>query len=406
MRIAFIVTHFPALSETFILNQIVGLIERGHEVDIYADNPRNEAKIHPDVEKYKLLERTYYRAGLSPNLVKRWIKGVGLLLLNFYKNPVVLGRALNVTKYGDYSSSWLLPFAALHLFDKKPYDIVHCQFGSHGIKGALLKDIGLLQGKLVTSFRGFDLSKELPNLKDDFSRWLFPRGDLFLPVTEHWKNKLIELGCDENKIIVHRTGIDCDRFSFQPRQPSETGEIRLVTIGRFTEKKGIEYGIRAAAKLAKAYPNLRYTIVGDGWMRNRFERLTEQLGLQSQVDLLGWKQQAEIIEILNESHILLAPSVTSKDGDKEGIPGTLMEAMAMGLPVVSTYHSGIPELVENGRSGFLVPERDADSLAEKLEFLIQHPEQWPEMGEAGRKRVQEDYNIAKLNDRLVEIYKS
>ena len=101
---------------------------------------------------------------------------------------------------------------------------------------------------------------------------------------------------------------------------------------------------------------------------------------------------------------MLAPSVTSQNGDCEGIPVAIVEALAWGLPVLSTLHSGIPEVIQDGESGFLVPERDTEALAEKLEYLIEHPELWPEMGRKGRKYVEEHYDIDKLNDRLVEIY--
>lgn len=166
----------------------------------------------------------------------------------------------------------------------------------------------------------------------------------------------------------------------------------------------MEYGIRAVAKLASVNQNIEYNVVGDGPLREDLQRLIQELNAGDVVKLLGWKQQQEIVEILNDADILLAPSVTSKDGDQEGTPVVLMEAMAMGLPVVSTKHSGIPELVENGVSGFLVPERDVDTLVEKLGYLIEHPELWSGMGRAGRAYIEEHYNIDKLNDRLVNIY--
>jgi colanic acid/amylovoran biosynthesis glycosyltransferase len=122
------------------------------------------------------------------------------------------------------------------------------------------------------------------------------------------------------------------------------------------------------------------------------------------VKLLGWKQQQEITELLAQAHIYMAPSVTSRNGDREGIPVSLMEAMACGMPILSTMHSGIPELVEHGRSGFLVPERDADALAEKLSYLLENPEIWQEMGVAGRACVEQYYNIHRLNGQLVDVY--
>jgi colanic acid/amylovoran biosynthesis glycosyltransferase len=123
------------------------------------------------------------------------------------------------------------------------------------------------------------------------------------------------------------------------------------------------------------------------------------------VKLVGEKDQKEIISILDQAHLFMAPCVTSKQGDQDAPVNTLKEAMAMGLPVVSTWHGGIPELVEDGVSGFLVPERDSEAIVEKLDYLIKHSEQWEAMGRAGRAKVIEKYNMNRLNDQLVEIYR-
>ena len=180
--------------------------------------------------------------------------------------------------------------------------------------------------------------------------------------------------------------------------------INILTVARLVEKKSVHYGIEAVAKVVKRYPFVQYEIAGDGPLKGDLVGLIDKLDINENVKLLGWKQQNEISELMSHADILLAPSVTGKEGDQEGIPVVLMEAMARGLPVISTYHSGIPELVQDGRSGFLVRERDIDALAEKLEHLITHPEMRDQMGAEGRKYVEENYNIDKLNDRLVEIY--
>ncbi|HEY9748345.1 MAG TPA: glycosyltransferase, partial [Allocoleopsis sp.] len=339
------------------------------------------------------------------NQIWRWVKGSGLLLMHSFKDPVLLGRSLNVLKYGKEAASFRLLYPTLPLLKQRPaYDIIHCHFGWSGLQSAFLRDIGALRGKLITTFHGFDITTSLKLFGDRLYDPLFRMGNLFLPISQRWQQRLIELGCDPQKIMVHRMGIDCQKFTFTPRQPDADGCIRLVTIARLVEKKGIEYGIRAVAQLAETYPNLEYHVVGDGPLRDTLSDLIQNLGVQNRVKLLGWKQDQEVLEILNQAHILLAPSVTSQDGDQEGIPVALMEAMAMGLPVISTFHSGIPELIEHGSSGFLVPERDADTLASKLSYLMEHPELWPQMGHAGRSYVETHYNIHQLNDRLVEIY--
>lgn len=108
--------------------------------------------------------------------------------------------------------------------------------------------------------------------------------------------------------------------------------------------------------------------------------------------------------MIKDSDLFLAPSVTSQDGDTEGIPVAIMEAMARGLPVLSTRHAGIPELVEDGKSGFLVPERDPDALAKKLAYLVQHQDLLPKMGRAGRNFIERHHDIEKLNDQMVQMF--
>ena len=394
---------FPSLSKTFIIDQITKLIDRGHKVDIYAAEPDSQNIVHPDVEKYQLKKHIYYHKVPKKSLV-RLRKLTGIWLANFAKNPAVMLRTLNVFKYGKKALSLRLLYLAVPYLGKQPYDIIHCHFGYNGLKGQALRDLGVLRGKLIVTFHGVSMSKDLQEQGVQIYNRLFEKGDLFLPISEHWQHKLIKLGCDESKIIVHRMGIDCHNFAFMSRQPAADGVTRLVSISRLVEKKGIEYGIRAVAKLAKTKPNLEYNIVGDGLLKPKLQELIQELNVGNLVKLLGWKQKTEVIDILNNSHILLAPSITAKNGDREGIPVALMEAMAMGLPVISSLHSGIPELVTDGISGFLIPERDVEGIAAKLNFLIEHPEMWSQMGKAGRAIVEANYDINKLNHRLLEIY--
>jgi colanic acid/amylovoran biosynthesis glycosyltransferase len=404
MKIAFLVNRFPCLSETFILNQITGLIDRGHQVDIFAGKSGDDPKLHDDIRKYKLLNQTYYQS-IPINKFERLMKGLNLIILNLPKRPLAILKSLNVLAFGRKAASLSILYESVRFLNKGHYDIIHCHFGPLGNVGAILKDIGVIKGKIVTTFHGFDMSRHIKKSGHNVYDHLFKHGDLFLPISERWKGELVRLGCDEQRIIVHRMGIDTNKFLFSPRKPRGNGQVHFLTIARLVEKKGVQYGVQAVAKLIRKYPQIMYKIIGDGPLKTETEKLINSLNMNNNIKLLGWKQQEEIIEIMREADILLAPSVTSINGDQEGIPVVIMEAMAMGLPVVSTLHSGIPELVQDGISGFLVPERDVNGLAEKLKYLIEHQEIWPDMGKAGRRYVEENYDIHKLNDRLVRLYR-
>ena len=406
MKIAFIVGTFPALSVSFIINQIKGLIDRGHEVDIYALDgpPEDTSKVHPIVEEYRLLERTYYPPSRPENVLLRRLKTVGLLLTNLSKKPWVLLPLLNRERFGKGARRQILFYRAMPFLRRESYDIIHCQFGLFGIIALALRQIGLIEGKLITGFRGYDISKYLQKRGERVYDELFQQGDFFVTNCEFFRQRAISLGCDEDKIVVLGSGIDCSKFAFTPRYFPADDTVRIATIGRLIEKKGIEYGIRAIAYLAEACPNLEYNIIGDGPLKEHFQKLIAELNVGHIIKLVGWKQQEELIEILDNSHILIAPSVTASNGNQDAPVNTLKEAMAMGLPVIGTLHGGIPELIDDGISGFLVPERDAEAISDKVLYLIEHQEIWTDMGASGRKRVEQKYDMNKLNERLVDIY--
>ena len=401
MKIAFIVSGFPTLSETFILNQITGLLDMDHDVEIFAQFNPKDKKVHSDVEKYQLMKRVYY-FNIPHNKIKRILKAIFLIIKNFHKAPLKILKSLNVFRYGKTALSLRLLYTLIPFLDEK-FDIIHCHFGPNGIIGAYLKEIGI-NGKLITTFHGYDMSTFIVNNGNNVYKKLFLNGDLFLPISDYWRRKLIRLGCDEKKIIVHRMGIDLKKFKFSERMKQPGEPIKILTIGRLVEKKGHVYAIRAIAKVVKKYRNIEYLIAGDGPLRNKLEGLVQELGIEKHVKFLGAIEQNEVLKLYQQAHIFVLPSITASNGDQEGIPVVLMEAQATGLPVISAYHTGIPEVVVEGKSGFLVPEKDVDALAERLEYPIEHPELWPDMGRYGRKFVEEKYDIKKLNQQLVEIY--
>jgi colanic acid/amylovoran biosynthesis glycosyltransferase len=280
--------------------------------------------------------------------------------------------------------------------------VLLCHFGPNGARMVELREAGLVQGRIATVFHGYDVSRHVARAGAAAYRELFERGDLFLPVSDYWRRRLVELGCPAERTVVHRMGIDLAKFPFTARRLAAPGEpVRLLTVARLVEKKGVEYAIRAVAALRRecGVP-LRYQVIGGGPLRAPLERLVQELGVGDVVTLTGERDQDAVSRAMREAHVLLAPSVTASDGDMEGIPVVLMEAMASGLPVVSTRHSGIPELVAHDVSGLLVPERDVEALTAALRRMTGHPEQWAAMGRAGRDVVAREYDVGVLNARL------
>ncbi|MCD4700391.1 MAG: glycosyltransferase [Candidatus Aegiribacteria sp.] len=401
MKIAFILRSFPALSETFILNQITGLIDLGHTVDIYSTMESDDEKIHPDVDSYRLLDHLKKLstpkgwgarvAGALPALAR------GLML-----SPLPTIRSLDMFRFGRPATSLRLLYLASS-FNKR-YDVIHCHYGVLGDTGIMLKKLGAGADMVVTSFHGFDITTWVEEQGELVYDELFREGDLFLPISERWRHRLVQLGCPSDKILVHHMGVDCEKFTFTPRILDEEGNIELVSVARFVEKKGLEYSIRAVAALMGEYPRLRYTIAGNGELFEDMRKLVEKLGASGCIKLVGWMPQDRILELLENSHILITPSVTAANGDQEGIPVVLMEAMALGLPIVATIHSGIPELVEEGITGKLVPERDSEALENTLRELLETPDTWSRMGRTGREKVEREFNTRKQVLKLAGYY--
>jgi colanic acid/amylovoran biosynthesis glycosyltransferase len=396
MRVAFLLRRFPTLSETFILNQITGLLDAGVDLEIFAWSPGTDGDVHPEVEEYGLMRRTRY---LKPprSRIRRLRRASAVVR----RHPSSLLRAHAIQRHGRAASSLSLLYGGARFLQGGPYDVVHCQFGHLGLTALSFREIGALPGRIVVSFRGADLTKR----RSKGYAALFRAADLILPVSELFGERLIALGCEPAKIRVHRSGIDLGRFHYAERRPDHDGPLRLLTVARFVEKKGIEYAIRAVARMKGEGYAVVHRIVGEGPMRAQLEALTRELEIQDVSEFVGTKDHGGVSRALEWAHVLVAPSVTATSGDQEGIPNVLKEAMATGLPVVSTLHSGIPELVEEGVSGFLVPERDVESLATRLMYLSDHPERWAAMGRAGRQRIEADYDSEGLNERLLGLYR-
>lgn len=408
LQIAMVVPQFPCFGEPYILSQITGLLDLGQQVDVIALNPSGETTIHEDVFRYGLLDRVRYlhvQRQYGRHWVERLGNGLRAFASNFRLDPRATLTTVNGFRYG--LPAWRLTYLfRLRPFLEKRYDIVHCHFGPNARSFLFLKDIRDVP--LVASFHGYDFSRVIREQGAGFYRELFARADLLTANSGYARAKLVAAGAEERRISVLPESLPTERFPFRERSLAAGETARILTIARLFEKKGYEYSVRAMAQVLPRFPRLEYWIVGDphGPAAPRIRELIRELRLEDRVKILGTRTRQEIIEILGQCHLFVIASVTASDGDEEGQGLVLQEAQACGLPVIATRHNGFPESLEDGRTGYLVPERDVEVLADRILYLLEHPELWPAMGRAGRAFVESRFDSKRLNERLLEMYRS
>jgi len=283
--------------------------------------------------------------------------------------------------------------------------LLHAHFGTTGYFAWPLKRY--LDMPLVTSFYGADVSRlgQLPVWQKRYHR-LFSSGEHFTVTSLQMRSRLVELGCSEEKITHIGTGVNLKNFPYQPRQLPGSGEpVKFLMVGRFVEKKGIEYTLKAFASVHSIHPHTEFRLIGDGPLRPQIEGLIGELGIGDAVKLLGFQPTERFIEETKHCHIVLQPSVTASDGDQEGgAPMAMMEAQAAGMPFISTMHAGIHEEVLDGETGFLVPERDVEALTDKMNFFVEYTEVWNEMGLRARRHIEQNYSEQVQSRKLENVY--
>jgi colanic acid/amylovoran biosynthesis glycosyltransferase len=383
-----------------VLNQLAGLLDRGVALDLYAERRGREEGGDLDEGARRLSGcATYF--DVPDAYAPRVRSAARLFRARWREAPATWMAALNTARYGVEAASLRLLHALGATTGRGRYDVVHSHFGPMGLVGARLCDLGALTGPLLTTFYGYDVSRRR---YIDAYRFLFQRGDLFIAVSEHMRQRLLALGAPPKRVIVHSLGVDVERFRPAAQASPRAAAVTIVSVSRFVAKKGLEDGLRAVARVVRGRPGLRYVLAGDGPLRARLEALSVELGLSAVVRFCGWQGQDAVAALLREADLLLAPSVTAADGDTEGTPVVLLEALASGVPVVATHHAGIPEIVAEGVHGLLAPEGDVPALAEAVRTLLDSPGLARQMGRSGREAACARHDIRRLNERLLEIY--
>jgi colanic acid/amylovoran biosynthesis glycosyltransferase len=203
---------------------------------------------------------------------------------------------------------------------------------------------------------------------------------------------------------LNRTGIPLDAFPYQAREIPHDGAWQFVQACRLISKKGLRTALQAFANFHSFNPGSRFVIAGEGPMKEELEEKARELGVQHAVELRGFVDQQALAKLYAESHVFVHPSEMTKDQNQEGVPNSMLEAMATGLPVLATQHGGIPEVVTHGTHGLLVPERDHDALFQAMFRCIEHPEHLLEMGKAASDEVRAEFSSDKAIERLEGFY--
>lgn len=395
--------RFPLTSETFVLQQVEGLIARGHEVTILAEWSEEHAALLTDARRVADLRKRVVPPDIPRHRFGRMLGAVSRLVTH-RASWRVFARSIGL--WGGLDARSLRPiYRAAQFVEMRDHaDLVICHFGTNGVRALPLVGRGPDRIPLVTFFHGFDLSKTLQRRGPGIYRELFARGDLFLPVSERFRQRLIELGCDPARVAVHPTGVDLDRFRVrEPRPPRADGVVRLLSVGRLVAKKGFADAIAAVAAWTRESPRIEYRIAGEGPERAALEKQIAALGVGDRVTLLGWQSHARVADLMSEACILLQPSVSGSDGDEEGVPVVLKEAMAAGLPIVASRHSGIPEIVEHDVRGLLVSERAPFEIVAALARLVDEPDLGVRLARQARAHAETSFDQRSLDARLEDL---
>lgn len=351
----------------------------------------------PEVESHIVCEET-------ANLDQFWLPNIHSLSevspVRRYWNKGL--RKLRVRRHLGYLTS---------VAQRQQADILHSNFGNIGWENlGAVKQAGL---KHVVSFYGHDvdyLPKVAPRWHARYEK-LFEEVGCVLCLGPRMERRLVELGCPPHKVRVHHFATDVSGTVFRPRVWSPGTPLRVLLVASFREKKGLPYALESLGRLQREVP-LEITVVGDALdtaqgqaEKRKILGTIEKHGLGDRTRLMGYQPNTVVFEEAYRHHVFISPSVTASDGDTEGTPMALIEMAATGMPIISTFHSDIPEIIVHGVTGLLAQERDIGGLEKHLTWLVENPGLWNDMVEAGRRHVETHFDARKQGDKLAGIYR-
>jgi colanic acid/amylovoran biosynthesis glycosyltransferase len=393
MKVAMIVNSFPSISEKYLINQVISLLKYNIDLDIYAAVSSKDIKVHELFHQYNLQNRTI-NLNIPRKVLTRYFYLPVLLFSNIFKNPLYALRSFSAKKYNTAALNLKNQYFLKEFIDRK-YDVVHCQFGQNGLIGSFLKDCNICK-KLVVTFHGSDITAIPHKYGIKMYDYMFKRVDLVTAGSGFIVNKLINLGCEREKIKLIPMGLNITSYSRQ-----EYGNY-FLSVGRLVGVKGFIYSIEAFSLLANEYPDINYYIAGNGPLYESLSDAIKNLGMEKRIFLLGGKNDKEIESLYKNAFALIFPSIRDSNGSEEGQGLVIQEAESYELPVIAAKTGGIPEGIIDGKTGFLVNEKNSDELYEKMLFLLKNRNKCSEFGKNGKILVKENYDIDILSKRIID----
>ena len=408
-KIAYLLGIFPDKTKTFEINHILNAYSAGYKIRIFPRYYRTlKDSSQPEIiERYGLMNKvikpsSYY----STKWLFDSLQSCPRKLIPYFI------KSLNPIRFGLSGLIFLFVLhMAVQFHRDSDFDIIHCQYGPNGLIAAWLKELGLLNGKIITSFHGFDSHLNFLSLWRSYffsstriwSPILFKHSDLVTVNTPYLLKQVIELGANPNKIELLPMGVDTSFFL--PKKNSYKKEpIRVISVGRLVKWKSHHLGIQAVNNLFMEGLNLEYLIIGDGPERYRLKRLIEKLHLKKHVKMLGARNQSEIRKWMQESDVFLMTSAYDWSGRREAQGVVTAEAQACGLPVVGFRSGGVPYTIEEGKTGFLAEEKNVTEFTHHLRKLCTDDTLRKKMGKNARKFVEENFCNIKLAQKQISLY--
>ena len=377
MRVVHLCKAFSKRSETFIYDYVTELERQG------LDN--------------------YVLANRRVNAEERPFRKVTVVPWPSVWNPRRVGqRLLEVLQVDGGGASWRARWpGAAEAAETQAPDALHAHFGRLGVKAVpIAQQLGC---PLVVTFYGYDIS-QLPRQ----ARWraayrtIWQHAGAVVVLSEEMKAQAVRLGAPADRVRVIHLARDLDAFAYRAPKPPVT---HWISVGRLTEKKGHLDAIRAVERVRRQGTDIRLQIIGEGPQRQALERSIRQHGLESVVELLGTRPNAEVAARLRASDAFLLCSKTASSGDREGTPTVLIEAQAVGLPCVSTRHAGIPEMIPAANHRFLAPEGDVDAIAACIRTVQAcSAEELRRCAAAGRAQIEAAFSLTEEARKLHALY--